>query len=60
MMISSDILLLMIGSYENSKGVYTGKIFEYIYSGVPILAIAPKDGVASELIKKTRTGIVVC
>ena len=44
---NSSILLYMIESIEGIElsnkfsGVLTAKIFEYIYSGVPILAIVP-------------------
>ncbi len=58
-LVSSSLNLLIIAPGPESKPVYTGKIFEYLASGVPILALVPKDGVAAELIRKTNTGIVV-
>jgi len=58
MIVSSDLLLLIIGK-SIRKGVYTGKIFEYIASKVPIFALVPKHDVAAELIRKTRTGVIV-
>lgn len=39
---SADLLLLLEGSDEESRGVLTGKIFEYICSGRPILCIGSR------------------
>lgn len=52
---SSKILLLLINDDMAWKGVYPGKLFEYMASGVPIFMIGP-DGAASELIRRSRTG----
>ncbi len=59
MLFNSDIILLVIGKGKGSKNFYTGKIFEYIRSDRPILAIVPSDGVAAQVIRETKTGIVV-
>ena len=40
------------------KGVLSGKVFEYIAVGRPILAIVPPDGAAAELIRETGAGVV--
>lgn len=53
-----DILLLIIGLYPCSNGTVTGKIFEYIASGIPILAIIPNNGEASKIINSTNTGLI--
>ncbi|MFP6855379.1 MAG: glycosyltransferase, partial [Opitutales bacterium] len=37
-------LLTLVGSDPKNKGVLTGKIFEYLRSGVPIISLCPKDG----------------
>jgi glycosyltransferase involved in cell wall biosynthesis len=55
----ATVLLLLVGVYPNNESIYTGKIFEYLRSGKPILAVVPTDGVAAELIRKTNSGIVV-
>jgi glycosyltransferase involved in cell wall biosynthesis len=52
----ANILLLVIPQVENNKGIITGKFFEYLASGKPILAIGPTDGDLAELIKETRCG----
>ncbi|MBN2029336.1 glycosyltransferase family 4 protein [bacterium] len=56
-LMASDCLLLLIAKNE-SKGVATGKIYEYIASGKPILALVP-EGEAKKLVIKHARGIVV-
>ncbi len=51
------LLLLSINNYPNAKEMLTGKLFEYIGSGRPILCIGPKDGDAAAVIKYTHTGL---
>ena len=36
----------------------SGKVFEYIAAGRPILAVVPPDGAAADLIRETGAGIV--
>ena len=55
---ASDILLLLLWTDSREKGVYTGKLFEYIGSHRPILAIGCNDNVASDLIVKRKAGFV--
>ncbi len=55
---SSAVLLLFINRVPGAKGIVTGKIFEYLRSGKPVLAIAPEDGDLSRIIKETRAGDV--
>jgi glycosyltransferase involved in cell wall biosynthesis len=59
MLFNSDIILLVIGKGKGSRNFYTGKIFEYIRSDRPVLAIVPEDGVAAQVIRETKTGTVV-
>jgi glycosyltransferase involved in cell wall biosynthesis len=58
-MCQSTVLLLLVGEYPHSEGVFTGKIFEYLRSKRPILAIVPTNGVAAEVIRNTNSGIIV-
>jgi glycosyltransferase involved in cell wall biosynthesis len=37
----------------------TGKVFEYLAAGRPILAATPPDGAAAALIRETGAGVVV-
>lgn len=53
----SDFLILLSSSGEKQKEMMTGKVFEYIASGVPILGIGfTIDNAAGELITATKTG----
>ena len=53
------ILLLLINKTRYDKGIVTGKIFEYIVSGRPVLAIGPPDGEAAHILEKTGTGVTI-
>ncbi len=53
---SSQVLLLLINNTQNAKGVLTGKFFEYLASGRPILAIGPADGDVADVLKETNAG----
>lgn len=52
----SQILLLLINNTWNNKLIVTGKIFEYITSGRPIICIGPPDGDAAMILESTRSG----
>ena len=55
----ADLLLLLSSSEEISRGVLSGKIFEYIAAGRPILCIGGrKDFEISEVLELTKTGLV--
>lgn len=54
----ADALLLLEGSRANDKGVLTGKLFEYISAGVPVLSLGSMPGSAiHRVIVETKTGI---
>jgi glycosyltransferase involved in cell wall biosynthesis len=56
----SEVLLLLVpDAGGRGKGVLSGKVFEYIAAGRPILAVVPPDGAAAELIRETGAGVVV-
>ena len=57
-LLQSDLQLLIIGSLPGSQAIFTGKIFEYLASNKPILALAP-PGAACDLILEARAGEVV-
>jgi len=52
---SADILLFP--SYPD-RGVYSGKLFEYLAAQRPILYIGPKDNVAAKLIQNRGAGCI--
>lgn len=58
-MINASVLLLIIPDIENNKGILTGKLFEYMATGNPILLIGPKDGDATSILKKNAVSITV-
>jgi len=54
----SQILLLLNWNHPNEKGIYSGKIFEYLAARRPILSIgAPPGSVIIELLEKTNAGV---
>jgi glycosyltransferase involved in cell wall biosynthesis len=52
----SQVLLLIEINSDETRGIIPGKIFEYIVSDRPILAIGPKGSDFEEIIVKTNTG----
>lgn len=56
---SSQILLLLINQSPNANGILTGKFYEYMASGRPILAIGPTNGDAASVLTETRAGKMV-
>ncbi len=54
--VSADVLLLALQDSAAFDGVYTGKVFEYIGAGRPILAVARDTNVAAELIRSAGLG----
>jgi glycosyltransferase involved in cell wall biosynthesis len=56
---SEALLLLVPDADGRGKGVLSGKLFEYLAAGRPILAVVPPDGAAAELLRETGAGTVV-
>ncbi|MCA6363783.1 MAG: glycosyltransferase family 4 protein [Bacteroidetes bacterium] len=54
----SRVLLLLINRTKNAKGIITGKFFEYMATGNPVLAIGPEDGDAAAIIAETGCGFI--
>lgn len=52
----STVLLLVIPRVQNDKGILTGKLFEYLASGKPIICIGPADGEAAKIIDECKAG----
>lgn len=55
-MMESSVLLLIIPDHHSNKSIITGKLFEYLASGKPILCIGPPDGDAANIIETTGNG----
>jgi glycosyltransferase involved in cell wall biosynthesis len=52
-------VLLLVVPPEGGAGNHTGKLFPYLASGRPILLQAPEPNVAADLVRRSRSGIVV-
>ena len=50
--------LLLIHPNNGRKGVFTGKLFEYLGTLTPIIALVDEEDVASQLIKEVNAGYV--
>lgn len=55
--LSSRLLLLIEIDSEDTKAIIPGKLFEYLISETPILAIGPDDSDVQQIITKTNTGV---
>jgi hypothetical protein len=53
----SQVLLLIEIDSEDTKSIIPGKLFEYMVSERPIVAIGPKDSDFAEIITSTNTGV---
>lgn len=53
----SQVLLLIEIDSEETKSIIPGKLFEYMVSNRPIIAIGPKDSDFAEIITQTNTGV---
>ncbi len=54
---AAHLLLLIINNVSSAKGIVTGKLFEYMASGSPILLIGPVDGEASMILGGVDGGV---
>lgn len=54
---SSVLLLLTWSGEQRQGGVLTGKVFEYLGAGRPILAVGAQDASVSALLNRTRAGL---
>lgn len=53
----SQVLLLVEINSEETKSIIPGKLFEYMVSERPIIAIGPQDSDFAEIIASTNTGV---
>ncbi|MCF6130758.1 glycosyltransferase family 4 protein [Flavobacterium wongokense] len=53
----SQVLLLIEIDSDDTKSIIPGKLFEYMVSERPIVAIGPKDSDFAEIITSTNTGV---
>lgn len=53
---AADLLLLPLREEPEAAGILTGKYFEYLAAGRPIVAFGPHDSVLERSLDNTRTG----
>ena len=53
----ADLLYLPVPNIPGNKSIVTGKVFEYLASRTPILAIGPPDGDASMVLQSAKRKI---
>lgn len=58
-MIDSSLLLIIIPDHHSNKSIITGKLFEYLAAGRPILCLGPLDGDAAGIIDKLSGGVTI-
>ena len=55
----ADVLLLLLWNDVGEAGVYSGKLFEYLFARRPILMLGWPHGVAAQLIESRGAGVVL-
>jgi len=56
---TSPVLLLLINNTPNANGILTGKLYEYMASERPVLAIGPSKSDIAALLTETKAGLIV-
>jgi glycosyltransferase involved in cell wall biosynthesis len=55
----TDALVLILTDTKNAKGNIPGKLFEYLATGLPVLALGDPRGDSSEILTKAGAGAVL-
>lgn len=55
----SAVLLLPINRVFSARGIVTGKLFEYLATGNPVLGVGPIDGDAAAILRDTAAGKMI-
>jgi phosphoribosylanthranilate isomerase len=55
----SQVLLLLTWNDPGEKGIYTGKLFDYLAARRPILALGLHGSVVTDVLNQTQAGITV-
>lgn len=56
---NADALVLILTNTKNARGNIPGKLFEYLATGLPILAIGDSKGDSAKIIKSAKAGTVL-
>jgi hypothetical protein len=56
---AASLLLLILTGYKNAEGYLPGKLFEYIATGHPVLAVGPANGDAAVLLNESKAGKMI-
>ncbi len=57
-LMKSDALLLIVDESKESDEIVPGKVYEYLGTNRPILAIGPTNGAVAKLLYETQAGLV--
>lgn len=55
----TSALLLILTGYKDAEGFLPGKLFEYLATGLPLIAEGPSAGDAAEIIQRSGAGKMV-
>jgi glycosyltransferase involved in cell wall biosynthesis len=55
-MLDASVLLLIIPDHLSSRSIITGKLFEYLASGKPVICLGPVEGDAAKILEETGHG----
>lgn len=53
---TADVGLVLIADVPGAKASVTGKLFEYLGMGLPVLVLGPTDGEAAKLVASSQAG----
>jgi glycosyltransferase involved in cell wall biosynthesis len=55
----ADALVLILTETKNAKGNIPGKLFEYLATGIPVLALGDPNGDSAQILKDSGAGEVI-
>lgn len=56
---NSDLLVVIVDDLDGSDRIIAAKVFEYINTEIPVLALVPENGEIAKIVKETKTGVVI-
>ncbi len=54
----ASVLLFVIPDTENNEGILSGKLFDYLASGTPLLSVGPPEGDAAHILSDSEAGAI--